>query len=88
MHPPIFGRVGRPDNDLRIQQLRFLHHHAGFDAVLFGFNGGGNDTAARRVVGRNDNRLAPQQGVCLLFDGCKAGIQVDVHDSRRVVIEG
>jgi hypothetical protein len=38
------------------------------------------------IVGGNDNRLAPEQGIGLLFNGGKAGIQVNVHDQRLVAV--
>ena len=83
----VFWRVRRPDDHRRIEKPCIPDRHAGFDAVPFGFNRGRDDTAVRGVVGRNNNRFAAKEGICLLLNRGKAGIEINVHDCRRVVIE-
>ena len=41
---------------------------------------------AGAVVGRYNDRFSAKEGICLLLDGCKATIEVNVHDSRGIKI--
>jgi hypothetical protein len=77
---PVFGRIRRPDNDSRGEESSIPDRHAGFNAASFGLNGWRNHTAVGAVLSGNNKELAPEQGICLLFNGGKIGIKVNVHD--------
>jgi hypothetical protein len=40
------------------------------------------------VIGSNDNRFAPEQGIGLLLNDCETGIEVNVHDQWLVAVNG
>lgn len=83
----VFGRVGGADDEAGVEEAGFADAHAGFDAVGFGFDGGGEDAAVGAVVGGYGHGLAAQERIGLLFDSGEAGVEVDVHDGWRSGVE-
>jgi hypothetical protein len=71
-----------------IEESSIPDRHAGLDTVSFGFNGWCDHAPIGAVVGGNDNGFAPEQKICLLFNGRKAGIEVNMHDSGLIAIDG
>src|SRR3954467_13755745 len=76
-----------PDNGARVEEPCIPDRHAGFDAVLLGFDRGGDYAAVRTVVGRHDNWFAPEEGIGLLLYRAECRVEVSVQNSRRIVID-
>jgi hypothetical protein len=88
MHCPVFGRIRRSDNDLGLEESGIPDRHPCLNAVLLGLNGWRNHAAVGAVICRNDQGFAPKQGIGLLLNGGKAGIEVNVHDQWLVAVNG
>jgi hypothetical protein len=71
-----------------IEESGIPDRHASFDAMAFGFNRRRNHTPVGPVIRCHHNRLSEKQGIGLLFNGGKAGIEVNVHDGWLVAIDG
>lgn len=88
MDCPVFGRVRRSDNNTRVEEPGIPDRHAGFNAIALGFNGWRDHAPVRAVIRGNNNRFAPKQGIGLLFNGGKAGVEVNVHNKWLVAVNG
>ena len=84
----VLFRIGSSDNDWGIEESCVSHRHAGFNAVALRLNRGRDHTAVRGVVGGDNDWFSAKEGISLLFNRGKARVKIDVHDCRRVVIEG
>jgi hypothetical protein len=81
MHCPVFRRIRRLHNHSRVEEPGIPNSHAGFNAVLFCLNGWRHHAPVGAVVGGNDNRFAPKQGIGLLFNGGKQELRSTcMHD--------
>jgi hypothetical protein len=84
----VFARIRRADNDVRVEEFGIPDRHASFNAVSFGFNGWCNHAPVGAVIRCYDKGFATEEGIGLLFDGGKAGIEVNVHDQGLVAVDG
>src|SRR5688572_7395948 len=87
MYRPIFCRVRRSNDDLWVEEPSIPHGHAGLDAKALRFNRRRYHASIRAIVRGDNHWLAAKEGIGLLLNGGKAGIQVDVHDGWCIMIK-
>jgi hypothetical protein len=77
--------IGLNGNDRGAKPPRLAHEGAGFDAEAFGRVARGNSASGVRKRLHDDNGLAAQRRIFLLFARCKEGIEIEEQPLNRIV---